>query len=146
MTFRRQQRLKPRAVVDVTPMINVVFLLVLFFVLSSTFVAQNAINIRMATAEGAVTYEQRDLVITLAYGEGGPEGNGPVYVNDVEVQSMDELGRVLAEARAERPNIKVLIRPDARIESGRLIEVLGIANGAGIERYGIAAQPAAKRR
>jgi hypothetical protein len=36
----------------------------------------------------------------------------------------------------------VLIRPDKQIESSRLIEVLGIANSCGIERYGIAALPA----
>ncbi len=54
---------------------------------------------------------------------------------------MEELSRVLSEARADRPDIMVLVRPDGRIESARLIEVLGIANSVGIERYGIAASP-----
>lgn len=124
-----------------TPLIDVVFQLILFFMLSSTFVVQSSINIEMSTAKGAIAYEQKDLSITLAYGEGGPDGKGPIYVNDVEIDSMEELSRVLSQAHAERPDIMVLMRPDARIRSARLIEVLGIANSVGIERYGIAAQP-----
>jgi biopolymer transport protein ExbD len=111
--------------------------------LSSTFVVQSSINIRMAEAKGAVQYEQKDLSITLQYGEGGPDNRGPVFVNNVEIQSMEELSRILAERHAEQPDIMVLIRPDRQIESARLIEVLGIANSVGIERYGIAAQPTA---
>jgi len=143
MKFERTKKYKTRVNLDLTPLIDVVFQLILFFMLSSTFVVQSAINIRMAEAKGAVQYEQKDLSITLQDGEGGPGNKGPVYVNNTEVQSMEELSNVLAEARKERPDIMVLIRPDRRIESARLIEVLGIANSVGIERYGIAAQPAA---
>jgi len=62
-------------------------------------------------------------------------------VDGTEVQDMDELARVLSERCAGQTDARVLIRPDARIDSGRLIEVLGIANSVGIEYYGIAAQP-----
>jgi len=143
MKFKREQRLRVRANLDMTPLIDVVFQLILFFMLSSTFVVQSSINIRMAEAKGATQYEQKDLSITLQYGEGGPDNRGPVYVNNVEIQSMEELSRILAERHAEQPDLMVLIRPDRHIESARLIEVLGIANSVGIERYGIAAQPAA---
>lgn len=141
MTFRRARRLRVKASLDMTPYLNIVFQLILFFMLGSTFVVHNSINIRMAEAKGAKTFEQKDLSITLMYGEGGPEGKGPIYVNDVQVKDMNELSSILAQARAEREDLMVLIRPDARIESARLIEVLGIATSVGIERYGIVAQP-----
>lgn len=141
MKFKRPQKLKVRVSLDMTPMIDVVFQLILFFMLSSTFVVQNAINIKMAEAKGAASYEQKDISVTLQYGPGGPDNRGPVFVNDTEIRDMAELSRVLAEAHTDRPDLMVLIRPDARIESARLIEVLGIANSVGIERYGIAAQP-----
>lgn len=141
MTFKHSDKLKVRASLDMTPLIDVVFQLILFFMLSSTFVVQSSINIKMAEAKGATAYEQKDLSITLQFGPGGPDGKGPIFVNKVEIQSMEELSRVLSEARADRPDIMVLVRPDARIESARLIEVLGIANSVGIERYGIAASP-----
>lgn len=141
MKFHRSQKLKVRASVDLIPLLNVVFLLILFFILTSTFTAQNTINIQMARAKGPLVIEQKDLSITLQYGPGGPGDKGPIFVNNVSVADMEELSRVLAEAHSERPDIAVLIRPDARVESGRLIEVIGIANSVGIDHYGIATQP-----
>ncbi len=140
MKFERSQKLRVRAGLDMTPLIDVVLLLLVFFMLSATFVTGNAIHVQAGVASGPAAFEEKDLTITLAHGEGGPGGKGPVYVNDVAVDNLDELARVLADAHAQRPNLRVLIRPDARVVSGRLIEVLGIAQGAGIDRYSIAAQ------
>jgi len=142
MTFDRthkDRRVRPS--LDMTPLIDVVFQLILFFMLSSTFVIQSSVNIEMAQAKGAVAFEQKDISITLAYGQGGPGGSGPIYVNNTEIQDLGELSRVLSAAHAERPDVKVLVRPDARIQSARLIEVLGIAHSVGITRCGIAAEP-----
>jgi len=141
MQFRRERRLRVRALLDMTPLINVVFLLLLFFLLSSTFVVRTSIPIQAVRAEGAPAYEEKDLLITLAYGEGGPGGGGPIYVNEKAVADNGEMSRILAEAHTEHPGLKVVIRPDARIPSARLIEVMGIARHAGIERYSIAAEP-----
>ena len=135
MQFRRTRKLRVIARMDMTPLINVVFLLMLFFLLSGTFTARTEIPIETARAEGAPVYGEKDLSITLAYGERG------LFVNDVPVSDMAELSRILAEARAERPGLRVLIRPDARIPSARLIEVLGIVRAVGVDRCSIAAQP-----
>jgi biopolymer transport protein ExbD len=141
MRFREKDKRKVRANVDLTPLIDVVFQLLIFFMLSSTFVVQSSIQIEMPKAQGAVALEQKDIAITLAHGEGGPGGKGLIYVDDVEVDSLRDLSLILAEHREKRPDTMVLIRPDARVETARLVEVLGIANSVGIERYGIAAQP-----
>ena len=141
MQFRRTRKLRVVARMDMTPLINVVFLLMLFFLLSGTFVTRTEIPIQAARAVGAPVFGEKDLSITLAYGEGGPNAKGAVYVNDVAVSDMSELSRVLAEARAERPDLRVLIRPDARIPSARLIEVLGIVRAVGVGQCSIAAEP-----
>lgn len=122
-------------------MIDCVFQLIIFFMLSSTFVVQSSINIEMPEAEGAASLEQKDLSVTLAYGEGGPDGKGPIFVDNVEVKTMAELGHVLQAAASEREDLGVLIRPDARIPTARLVEVLGIATSVGIQRFNIAAIP-----
>lgn len=141
MRFERKDKGKVRANLDMTPLIDVVFQLVLFFMLSSTFVVQSSIQIEIPQAEGGVALEQKDLSITIAYGEGGPENQGPVFVNSVPIETWGELSRKLADAHSERPDVLVLIRPDARVPTERLVRVLGIASSVGIERYGIAAQP-----
>ena len=141
MKFRRSEKRKADSGLDLTPVVDVMFQLVLFFVLSSTFVVQNSISIQLPEATGTTMLEQKDLSVTLARGEGGPDGKGPIYVDQVAVASIAELARVLSAARTERPDIRVLIRADAAVQTARLVEVLGVASSVGIERYGIAAQP-----
>lgn len=135
------EKRKVRASLDLTPLIDVVFQLLVFFMLSSTFVVQSSIQIEVPVAEGSEALETKDLSITLQYGDGGPDGNGRVYVDSDEITSWAELSRRIAEEMAVRPEAMVLIRPDSRIETGRLVQVLGIATSVGVERYGIAAEP-----
>ena len=133
MKFREKRERKVKAEVDLTPMIDVVFQLLIFFMLSATFIVQSSIQIEMPTAEGAVELEQKDLSITLVYEEDAPGGQGPIYVDSVRVASFEELSSILAEKKAESPDIKVLIRTDERRSAGDLITVMGIANSVGLK-------------
>ncbi len=141
MKFERGDKRKVKAELDLTPLIDVVFQLLIFFMISATFVVQSSIQIEVPEAEGGAALEQKDLSITIAYGEGGPDGKGPVYLNSIALNTWGELSRKLAEAHTERKDVMVLIRPDARVPTERLVKVLGIASSVGIERYGIAARP-----
>ena len=141
MKFRRDRKRRINPNLDMTPLIDVVFQLLIFFMLSSTFVVQSSIQIEMPEAQGAAQLDQKDLSVTLAYGTGGPEGKGKIYVDSEEVPTMEELTRILAQEVLERPDLLLLIRTDTRTETGRLVEVLGIANSVGIKKNAIAAQP-----
>jgi biopolymer transport protein ExbD len=141
MKFRRSNKRKVSAALDMTPLIDVVFQLVIFFMLSSTFVVQTSIPIQISEAEGTATYEHKDVSVTLTYDPDGPGGRGSIWVADQQLGGMSELSQLLVAARAESPDVMVLIRPDARIETAQLVEVLGIATSVGIKNLGIAAQP-----
>lgn len=143
MKFREGQknRRRPTASPDLTPLIDVVFLLLIFFMLSATFVVQSSVQIEMPEAEGATELEQKDLTVTLAYGVDGPGGKGKIYVNNDEIGTMDELSRRLSDEVQKRPDLMLLVRTDARTDTGRLVEVLGIASSVGIQKFGIGAQP-----
>ena len=145
MKFRKIRKRRVKPILDMTPLIDVVFQLLIFFMLSATFVIQSSIQIEMPTAQGAVQLEQKDLTITLAYGEGGPDGKGPVFIDSVEITSMQGLSEIISERLDENPNIRLLIRTDTRAEAGRLVEVLGIANSLGVSTAAIAAEVPAQR-
>ena len=141
MKFRRHKKRRVDPHVDLTPLIDVVFQLLIFFMLSSTFVVQSSIQIEMPEAQGAAQLEQKDLSVTLAYGTGGPDGKGKIYVDSEEVQTIEELTQILADRVRERPDVQLLVRTDTRTDAGRLIEVLGIANSVGIQKTALGAQP-----
>ena len=146
MRFPRNSGLRVRAALDMTPMVNVVLLLLLFFMLTSSFVVQSSVPIELIQSEGAAQMERRDMTITLAIGDGGPDGGGGVYVGDAPVTDWAGLRTALMELKTKNPEALVMVRPDRNVPTERLMRVLGIANGAGITHYGIAAQqPVAPR-
>jgi biopolymer transport protein ExbD len=138
MKFRRKDRLKIRASADITPLIDVIFQLLIFFMLSATFVVQTSINIQLPEAEGVQEIESRDITITLRYDENDPAGDGQIFVDDVEV-GLDGLPGHVATLLEEQEIGFVLIRPDTRVQTGRLVRVFGYLNSLGVTNYGIAA-------
>lgn len=141
MKFRKRRKIRTASVLNLTPMIDVVFNLLLFFMLSSTFVVQSSIKIEMPKAEGATELEQKDLSVTLAYGTDGPGGKGKIYIDTEEIDSIQTLTQRLSDEVRKQPELQLLVRTDARTDTARLVEVLGIANSVGIKRLGIGAQP-----
>lgn len=132
---------KVRATLDLTPLIDVVFQLVIFFMLTSTFVTSRAIPIEMPQAEGgAVDMMTEDMSITISAEAGGPEGEGMIYVNDLAVSEWSQLISTLEDYHAGRPEGAVTIRTDRRVPSGRMVRVIGYVTGAGIETINIEAE------
>lgn len=140
MRFARNTELKVRSTMDMTSMVNVVLLLLLFFMVASPFAVQSSVPIELVQSEGAAQIERRDMTITLAVGDGGPDNGGGVFVEDRPVESWADLRAALADLKAKNPEAQVMVRPDRNVPTERLMRVLGIANGAGITHYGIAAQ------
>lgn len=141
MKFKRNNKRRIVANVEMTPLIDVVFQLLIFFMLSSTFVVQTSIPIEIPEAPGANTLEKKDAEVFLLPGVGGPDNEGQILVGEVEMQDWAELSSTLSELNANMPEALVMIYADGRVPTGRTVKVLGIAKSAGIEHYGVAAQP-----
>lgn len=145
MKFRKNvgqgnERRRVRATLDLTPLIDVVFQLLVFFMLTSTFVVQTSLPIQMPQAQGASKLESKDVTVTLTANPGGPDGDGEIYVDEEPILDWAEMTRLLVAAREAEPEVIVLIRPDARIDVGRLVRVTGICYAAGISKIAVAAE------
>lgn len=146
MKFRRQTKRKVAPNVDLTPLIDVVFQLLIFFMVTSTFVMQTAVPVEVAeTAAAEQVSENRHLTITLMAGSGGPGDEGKVYVFDgnldQEIETWEQLENRLREVRAAEEVPVVHIRPDKGVTSGRLLHVTGLVVAADIKQYAFVAQP-----
>jgi biopolymer transport protein ExbD len=146
MHFKRQHKRRVIASLDMTPLIDVVLLLLVFFMLSSTFVAQPSVSIQIPEAEGALSLETKDAMIILQSGEGGPENQGTIQVSGgpmvdpVEVKDWAALTDALVQINDATPEALLMIYADERVTSGRMVKVLGIAGSVGIEHFSVAAQ------
>lgn len=130
MRIRRSKRV--RVSLDITPLIDVVFLLLIFIMLSSSFVLQPGIRIELPEAQAAEAESLQPLVLRVPRAE-----SAACYVGNVRVE-MDELPAYLKRLRAESESETLVIACDKRASVERFVKVLDIAKAAGFENLDIA--------
>lgn len=129
---------------NMAPMIDVVFLLIIFFVLVSTFASAERVSMELPDpdASQAKNVKLTDRVIInvqLADADAG-DGSGVTYnLGAVRVDSLGAISDRLAEYVRNVPNLKVVIRADRRIHYGAVREVMEVVAENGIEKMNIVA-------
>ncbi len=121
------------AVLGLTPLIDVVLLLLIFYIVTTAFVDRE-IELQLPDSQSSQVIEEKKKY-TIELGIGGAIAlNGEV----VTISVLDE--RIGQQARADAIRA-VEIRADRRVVHGRVIEVLGIVKKHGIDAVGIAVKP-----
>ncbi len=118
--------------IDLTPLIDCVFLLVLFFMVTSSFIDEaKAFKITLPHADSAITVA-RESADTISI-----SATGKIHVRsgteEKEIEDLDELRRKLRPADRAGPQRPVIIRCDARCEYQRFIQVKNVLKLAGVE-------------
>jgi biopolymer transport protein ExbD len=126
----------PGHVLDITPLVDVVFLLLIFFLLTATFVRNPNIPIRLPQASShQVTPQKRDILV-------GITTEGLVRYESKTV-TMAQLRVEMRKIHTTAPETMVLIQADREARHGRVVEVMDLAKQIGFERIGIAIETAA---
>jgi len=122
---------RPDPVVDVTPMIDIVFQLVLFFMVSTTFVTSPGIQVDLPRSSAqTVLSEDKDIQVWMTT-------EGAVYVNEQPVDS-SSLRKIFLDAARSNPNTMVIIKADTGVSHGRVVSVMDQAKAVGLSRLAIA--------
>ena len=134
---------RPDPVIDVTPMIDIVFQLVLFFMVSTTFVNAPGIQVDLPRSSSQlVISDTNDLSIWMTCGQRTATGSctdGAVYVNDEPVTS-EGLSAIFRRAAASDPDTLVIVKADAGVRHGRVVTVMDMARMVGLTRLAIATE------
>jgi biopolymer transport protein ExbD len=122
--------------INLTPLIDVVFLLLIFFMVSTTFKEDARLRLQLpeATGEPAEQVEVAQLEVAI-------DQWGRYYVNDDQVvdQTLETLQRVMAEKSAGQGDLPVLIKADAKTPHQAVMRALDAAARLGLTRVGFAA-------
>ena len=132
MTFKTHCQIS-KGLVDAAPLVNVVFLLLLFFVLNSQFVMQRGVSVDLASLDIPMTGSFQSLVVTVARDD-------MVFFNDQQIP-LDKLEQTLREAVQQGRGRELIIRADKQVAQGTVMEIMGAAVRAGIPVVNIAARP-----
>ncbi len=120
-----------KGVLDIAPLIDVVFLLLIFFMLTSSFIFQPGIKINLPKAVTSEVLHEQNVVITVTSGN-------LIYLNDKAITSK-ELTRHLKQIAKE--NKPLLIKADRKASLGRVVEVWDICRASGLSKVNIATNP-----
>ncbi len=129
--MRRLRRINATTTVELTPMIDVVFLLLTFFIFSvALMVRADVLGVSLPELSSGEQAERIDpITVTL-----GADGGIRLMAEPVERAGLVEALRAL---RAERPEAPVLLAADVRADAGALIELADALVGAGITRFSV---------
>ncbi len=135
MQFRKKSVMHEKLMVtlNMTPLIDCVLQLLIFFMLSSSFVLQTGIHVDLPKARAPRLQEDQGIVITITR-------KNEIFLNDEKITA-ERLPISLLEKVTKAKEKTVLIKPDKRVETGKLVEVMGIAKSVGVESLGIVTEP-----
>jgi len=132
MTFRTQCQMS-KGLVDAAPLVNVVFLLLLFFVLNSSFVMVPGVKVDLSPSDMRLTQMFPSMVVTVARDD-------LLFFNDQPV-AMDKIEQTLRDAVEQGHGHELIIKYDQQVSHGTEMEIMGAATRAGITTFNMAARP-----
>ncbi|MCG8379784.1 MAG: biopolymer transporter ExbD [Proteobacteria bacterium] len=134
MNFRSERR--DEVNLDITPLIDVVFLLLIFFMVSTTFEHNSEINITLPTSSKEITEAKPDAVNV------GLDAQGNVYINDnalVNAQ-IETIKTALSDALVGLNEPPIIISADAEASHQSVVRVMDAARQLGLVKITFATQ------
>lgn len=131
MAIVRQRRRPLR--VDIVPMIDVMFILVVFFIVFTTFRTEPAgIQVDLPRAATGAVHEQSELRITVTQ-------QGAMFVNGTETSETDLRARVQAAVRSN-PNTLIIVSADRRVAYDHVVRAMDAARAGGGHRLALSVE------
>ena len=130
-----------------TPMIDVVFLLLVFFVWTASFqIIEKILPSRMSAQMGSDSVEQVEplpeqdfdnIVVRIGY-----DGSAPTWkINDELISSLDEVQTHLTAVASVKQDAPLILRPDGIVPLGYVIEAYDVAKLVGFQKVSFAVNP-----
>lgn len=129
---RKRVRQEEDADIDITPMLDIVFIMLIFFIVTATFVKESGIDVTRPDAETAVKQNRVAILIAI-------RGNNEVWINRRQVDLASVRANV-EKLHAENPQGGAVIQADREAETGVLVEIMDQVRLAGVGAISIAAE------
>lgn len=128
---KKRLRTEEDAAIDLTPMLDVVFIMLIFFIVTTSFVKEAGVDVNRPSADTATRQEQGSIMIAL-------RANGEVWMDRRQVD-LRAVRAYIERQRVESPEASVVILADTGAETGLLVQVMDQVRLGGIAQISIAA-------
>ena len=130
---RRYQQQDDDASLDMTPMLDIVFIMLIFFIVTSSFIKESGVDVSSPSASTAERKEHGNILVAIT-------ADGQVWIDKRNVDIRAVRANV-ERLHAENPEGSVVIQADKDSKNGLLIQVIDQARLAGVSNVAIAATP-----
>ncbi len=128
-----RQRPQKRARIEIIPMIDVIFFLLVFFMVSSLAMTRlNSFPVSLPKTSTSSEAIQQNVILTI-------KKNGTLYINQAPTD-LKSLGSQLAYEMRHHPQDVVIINADEGVNYGRVIQVMDCAKQIGVRKFALATQ------
>lgn len=129
---RRKHRTEDESEINLTPMLDVTFIMLIFFIVTASFVKESGIDVNRPAATTAEVKERGNILIAIS-------DTGEIWVDKRQVDPR-ALRANIERLHAENPQGSVVIQADEESKNGLLVEVMDAARQAGVFNVSIAAE------
>ena len=129
--MRRRVRVEEESEINITPLLDIVFIMLIFFIVTATFVKESGIDVTRPDSETAQQQNRVGILIAIS-------DKNEIWINRRMVD-MDAVPANVETLHAENPHGGAVIPADEKSEVGLMVQVIDAVRLAGVEQYSIAA-------
>lgn len=122
-----------RGLMDMTPLIDVVLLLLIFFMLSSSFIFNPGVKVDLPESTSSETLEKSDIVVTITK-------ELLYFYNDSSIQ-IKELEQKVRQVARDNPDARLILKVAKDVPHGDVVRIMIMAKDAGISNQAFATRP-----
>jgi biopolymer transport protein ExbD len=130
---RRRTQLEDDTEINLTPMLDVVFIMLIFFIVTASFVKEAGIDVNKPAAATAEKKERGNILVAIT-------DRGQIWIDKRPVDPRAVRANI-ERLHAENPQGSVVIQADKNSKNGLLVDVMDAAREAGILNVSLAANP-----
>lgn len=131
----RPERSDERVDINLTPLIDVVFLLLIFFMVSTTFDRHAKLKVELPEASAKQQQQQQDEPVVVSI-----DAKGNYFINDRQVvnTTLETLKSALQKTVADRKDVSLVLRADAKTPHQSVVRAMDAASQLGLTKLSIA--------
>ncbi|WAJ69329.1 ExbD/TolR family protein [Catenovulum adriaticum] len=127
---RRHRRQEEDAAIDMTPMLDIVFIMLIFFIVTTSFVKEAGIEVNKPEASQAESKPKANIFVAI-------NDNGDIWM-DKRMVDVERVQANLEKMLAEQATDTVIVQADEEAKHGRVMKVMDQIKAAGIDKIVVA--------
>ncbi|MEZ8782657.1 ExbD/TolR family protein [Vibrio splendidus] len=132
MRLGRRHSKNEEAQIDLTSMLDIVFIMLIFFIVTSSFVRESGVEVNRPQASNVLSQKDAGIFVAIT-------SANDIFI-DKRVVDVERVQATLEHLLLEQPDASLVIQADEHAYNGTVVKVMDAAKGAGVKNIALAAE------